>query len=154
MRTYNQVIQDFNDIATSHNQIHSFGHGMDFDINTSGTVHYPMLWIEPRPFNIEGTVLTMKFAMYIMGTKLNGKLDETEVISDTLNITLDVLAQLKHKDYFFNAVKEATMEQFTAKFDDDLAGWETEISLRFDYEWDRCAIPGTPTISTTSNTER
>jgi hypothetical protein len=69
---------------------------------------------------------------------------EQEVISDTLLVLLDFLAyfQQNHSQPY-NVVTSATIDPFTERLNDRLAGNSVTIQIRQPFDWNKCQIPQT-----------
>jgi hypothetical protein len=66
------------------------------------------------------------------------------VLSDQLEIAKDVIAQLKHPSYqWSDSFIDTTisLEAFTERFTDSVAGYSLAISLELPYDANRCSIP-------------
>ncbi len=61
MLTLNNVITNLESIATSHKQINNFGFGDIFEINASGDITYPLMWVVPNDASINGGDRSLKF---------------------------------------------------------------------------------------------
>jgi hypothetical protein len=72
---------------------------------------------------------------------------EQEVISDTLLVLLDFLAyfQQNHSQPY-NVVTSATIDPFTERLNDRLAGNSVTIQIRQPFDWNKCQIPQTGAI--------
>jgi hypothetical protein len=69
---------------------------------------------------------------------------EQEVISDTLLVLLDFLAyfQQNHSQPY-DVVTSATIDPFTERLNDRLAGNSVTITIRQPFDWNKCQIPQT-----------
>lgn len=138
--TWNNVIQAFNDIADSHKQINSFGYGELADIASSGTIHYPLMYVAPKTANIRVNVLRLNFTFVFADLVKRGF--EQEVESDQLQIATDVLSLLQDAAYAFKLVNSSlNLERFRDRFDDDVTGWTLDVSLDIESVKDICAVP-------------
>lgn len=142
MITYNQINDAFNTIATAHKQINTYGIGDIWEIATSGTIRYPLMWAKPESGSVEGKTYVSKFKIILMDLVHKGESNENDVISDMEQVALDVIAVLKDSNYAFELLSEnIPLERFTEKFYDEVAGVTIDISLRIPFNADRCAIP-------------
>lgn len=140
--TLNQIIKRFQSIATNHKQINSFGFGELWDINTSGSIDYPLMWVIPQQSEINEGIERLNFAIILMDVEKKGGINRNEILSDTLEISKDVVAQLTHQNYawLFEA-NGVSLEPFTERFTDDVSGWTFNVGLQLEYNANRCVMP-------------
>jgi len=144
MATYNQIISQLNQIANNHQLINTFGEGDIWEISTSGDIMYPLMWVTTENAQISKATKSkiLNFSIYFMDVVKNGEINEREVLSDQLSIAEDVLAQLNHPNYEWSfADNTSTLEDFTERFTDSVAGWKATISLKLPYSSNRCVMP-------------
>lgn len=148
--TLNNVIQELNDIATTHDQINHFFFGNTWDFATSGTVNYPAMIAELEPAILEGSTLTHTFKIYIGDLVQKDSSNKTEVLSDCLLIALDVIYQLQSNsyDWVLQNKNSITLNDFEDSLDCELYGYWFQIKLKLSSPYDRCAIPQNPLVTT------
>jgi hypothetical protein len=119
-----------------------------FDINSSGDIDYPLMWVVPPNGSISGNIETLDFSIIIMDIEKKGGANRNDIYSDVLEISKDVVAQLSHQNYgwFFDA-NGVNLESFSERFTDDVTGWTFNVGLQLDYSADRCVIPYDGTTS-------
>ena len=156
MFSLNQFVSLLNSLASAHEQIRTFGEGDVWEIGASEAVQYPLMWAVPQPSSTAQKLLNMKFSLIFADILDPDKSNEQDVLSDTMQIALDILAQLNNPDYADNFILDpsANLTPFTEKFDDDVAGWKADINIKINFLSDRCAVPSStvPSISTPLNT--
>ncbi len=149
MLTLNQIVSQITNLAAAHNQIAESGVG-DFAEWQAKERSYPILWV----FHESTAVSQMEIAFSIRlicadrvivgeeGDDTQGH--EQEVISDTLLVLLDFLAyfQQNHSQPY-NVVTSATIDPFTERLNDRLAGNSVTIQIRQPFDWNKCQIPQT-----------
>lgn len=138
--TLKEIKQQFNLIAQNHKQINTFGWGDIWEIATSGTIDYPLMWVKVEPANISDRVQTMNFKVILMDIVANGEVNEDDVLSDMLEVTKGVIGQLQHPSYEWD-LGTGTIEPFTERFNDSVSGWVVDIELRVPFVFDRCIEP-------------
>lgn len=149
--TYNQVREQLEAIATNHKQINTFRFGDIWEINTSGTIDYPLMWVQPENSVIANKVETLNFKFIFMDLVGNGEINENDVLSDQLEIVKDVVAQLQHPSYVWSfTVDNVVIEPFTERFTDSVSGWVMDVSLDIPFAFDRCSMPYTGNTSSNS----
>jgi hypothetical protein len=147
--TLNQVITQLEAIATAHYQINSFGFGNIYDITTSGDITYPLMWVQHDGVDISQGVQNFKFDVIICDIVKGGRVNETEVLSDQLEIVKDVVAQLKHKDYAWDFTGDnVALTAFEERFPDSVTGYSFTITLQLPYDANRCSIPTSNVVIT------
>jgi hypothetical protein len=143
MITLNQVIKNLNNIANAHYQISSFGNGNVVEFATSGTTNYPAMWVDYQPAQVQGGAYLHVVTIYISDRMLKGNINELEVLSDTQQICLDVIAQCRSTIYGWSLVSDSvTLNPFYhTRFNDETAGYYFDLTLRIPFTYDRCQIP-------------
>jgi len=138
--TLNEIKKKFELIAQNHKQINTFGWGDIWEIATSGTIDYPLMWVKIEPVSIADKVQTMNFKVILMDIVGNGEINEDDVLSDQLEIAKDVIAQLEHPSYEWD-LETGNLEPFTERFNDSVSGWVVDVALRLPFTFDRCVMP-------------
>ena len=145
MKTLNQIVTDFQSIATNHLQINSFGFGDVWEIEASGAKTAPLMWLYWRQSNTSERIIEHQFTLLFMDLVDKGENNETEVLSDQLLICTDVLALLDDPDYWDDMIIDVTsgIEPFTERFDNDWAGVSVDFTLRCPFTRNNCLVPTT-----------
>ncbi len=142
--TYNQIIKSFKDIADSHLQVNSFGVGETWDLATSGTTQYPLVWAIPRDSSLQGKIFNSNWTLIFMDIQHSDLSDVDEIVSDQEQIALDFIAQLLKPNYMFDFKGDnISFNRFNERFDDLVAGVAIDITINSIFTYDRCAIPAT-----------
>ena len=136
-------------IADNHKQIHSFGFGDLANINTSGSIDYAMMWVKPDGSVVKRGEVGFKFKILIMDLVRKDESNLIDVLNNTHQVALDVLA-----DIYINGLDavngtlgfhlkdpEIMLNDFTDRFDEEVAGWSMNITVWSSWNWDECAIP-------------
>jgi hypothetical protein len=74
---------------------------------------------------------------------LHEETNETEVISDMLEVCQDIIAQLRSQTFDFDEGLNATLSFFTEDTPDLLAGVRADITIELSYTANRCVVPST-----------
>ena len=155
MRTHNELVSLFNQIADDHKQIKSFGYGdLGEVIEKDGfsKFEYPRLFLIDQPNLVNGFDYFHNFRFLIMDIPAQDESDETEIISDTKSIVIDVIALLKDIDNSNADMKEFMLQDsinidpFTERFGDMVAGWSATVSYKEHFGYHRCEVPFEGTI--------
>lgn len=144
------IYDNLKSIADRHQQINSFGFGQFSDIATSGTINYPIMYVMPNGSNIKAGEVGYKLSIIVADLVEKGKNNEVDVLSDTHKIACDIIADLKIGGHKFDSTyrfdlspQDVTMTDFFERFDEEVAGWQFDVTLWADWNWNQCAIPFT-----------
>ena len=162
MINYKKIITDFQTLADKHKQINSFGtgdirqliyltqqiDGKDNDKNNAPI--YPLMYLIPSTVSRDEQFLTYNLNVIVADIMNTKNYDiETDLMSDTLQITEDILAQYKYSvtalqgDYEANydIVLPANITPFSEAYDDILVGWNLSLQIVVDNPLNRCITP-------------
>lgn len=142
--THNQYIKLFNDLATNHRDINSFGSGdlWEYMANESNVVLPVTMWVIIQPNAVVGGIDSVKYSVVIMDAVDKDEDNEDEVVSDTLRIAKDILAILKQPYYeeFFQIEKNVTFDNFTERFDSEMTGWQFDLIFKQPFTYNGCQV--------------
>jgi hypothetical protein len=93
--------------------------------------------------NIQEKSVVLNFSLYFFDRMLPEDTNETEVLSDQLQICQDIIAQLRYNNFEFDEGLNATLTFFTEDTPDLLAGVKADITIDLPYTANRCVIPTT-----------
>ena len=140
--TLNQIITELQTIAENHYQINSFSFGDIWEINTSGSINYPLMHLNIENVGVQGSMQSFRFNLLFCDIVKGGEVNETDVLNDQLEIAKDVIAQLKHPDYAWDFLGDSlTLEAFTERLTDSVSGYSMSINLDLPFDSNRCSIP-------------
>ena len=147
MLTLNQIISQITTLAGAHSQIASSGVG-DFAEWQAEERSYPILWVFHEETLLNERYLTHNIRLICADRVIAGEEGEDtdgheqEVLSDTQRVLLDFLAYFNNQyGQTYDILRNATIEPFTERFNDRLAGNSVVIGIRQTFEWDKCSIP-------------
>jgi hypothetical protein len=142
--TLNQVVTTITNLANAHEQIKSVYFGDLSDYMSRGTENiYPSLFFDLTGGNIQEKSTTLNFSLYFFDRMLPEDTNETEVLSDQLEICQDIIAQLRYNNFEFDEGLSATLSFFTEDTPDLLAGVKADITIELPYTANRCVVPTT-----------
>ena len=143
MKSLNQIIAELETFANVHYQIHTFGHGDVWEIApNSSSIVYPILWLVPQGATTGLREVTTNFNVLCMDLVRSGEENETEVLSDTLQILLDVISYYRQQhDQNYIIEFGSNIQPFTERDPDMLAGHSITVSIRQPFNYSECAIP-------------
>lgn len=139
--TLKQIKEEFSLIAQNHKEINTFGWGDIWEIATSGTVDYPLMWVQLEPSTIADRVQTMNFKFILMDLVANGEVNEDDVLNDMLEVVKDIIALLNDSQTYEWTVETGNIEPFTERFNDSVSGWVMDVAIRLPFKFDRCVVP-------------
>lgn len=147
MLTLNQIVSQITNLAAAHNQIAESGVG-DFAEWQAKERSYPILWVFHESTSVNQMEITFSIRLICADRVIVGEEGdnteghEQEVLSDTLLVLLDFLAyfQQNHSQPY-NVVTSATIDPFTERLNDRLAGNSVTIQIRQPFDWNKCQIP-------------
>jgi hypothetical protein len=146
LKSLNQIIAELEAFATAHYQIHAFGHGDVWEISPqSDRIVYPLLWMVPQTATPSLREVTQTFTVLCMDLVDSGERNETEVLSDTQQIILDVCSyyrQQHDQDYIIEFGGQ--IQSFTEAHPERVSGNSISITIRQPFEYNACAIPAAP----------
>lgn len=143
MKSLNQIIAELEAFANVHYQIHTFGHGDVWEIApNSSEIVYPVLWFVPQGATTGLREVTNNFTVLCMDLVRSGEENETEVLSDTLQIILDVVSYYRQQHGEAYIVEfGSNIQPFTERDPDMLSGHSITVSIRQPFNYSECAIP-------------
>ena len=153
MITFKNVVGYLQTIADNHLELQSFHSGYldEVDIAKLGAADYTILYAEPGTATINTGVLTYSFTLYVMDLIQDDLSDRNDAFSETLQILQDVINEFKHSLYTTSWVDGQVVldvpisaEPFTAKFDNELTGWNATITVQVNNPNNLCISPITP----------
>jgi len=165
-KTYNNVINTLKNIGSQHFQIATVTTGDIFDINLDKMEKFALMHINPVNVTTGDFGLTYNFQIFICDLvsekadwteatiqSANNLSNEQEVLSETLQISIDIISMLRHslhqsvegvndinKALYFSTGQQ-TLEPFTERFDNLLTGWVFSLSIVVANDFDACTIP-------------
>ena len=156
------IIEDFKRIQENHLMINSFGTGdlkqliyltqekfQSENTNFNAPV-YPLMYVIPNTVNRSEHEITYNFNVLICDIMSTKTYDiETQLLSDTLMMCEDVLAQFKYSidtyqgnyEFKYDISLPSNISPFTESYDDYLVGWNVPISLVIGTPLNRCIAP-------------
>ena len=149
MTTLKQIEANFKSIADSHAMINFYEYGDIWNVATSGTINYPLLFVSPEGSTAKKGEVGYKYRIFTMDLVQKGKDNEVDASSDTHQMLLDVLTELfkggqqgTGSTYAFELkLDNISISDFTEKFDDEVCGHFCDITLWVEWDNNQCAIP-------------
>jgi len=141
-KTYNNVIDALKSIGDKHLMIKKVESGDLWDMDLEKNTHYPLMFINPEDVSASVTTLTMSFRIFICDFVAADDSNEQEVLSDTLQIALDVITLIREEQHEgLYTADDFNIEPFTERFDNALAGWTFLLPIEVENNYQTCNIP-------------
>jgi hypothetical protein len=142
IRTLNQIVSEFKEIADQHRQINNFTVGTIEDFATSGTTNYPAWWVSYQSNGFEDRRENFSFSFWVVDRVKKDRSNLIEVHSDMKQIAMDIIAQLNDSAYKWAIDKNISLSAIYEPFhEDEIAGWTFDITISQAFTKDVCQIP-------------
>lgn len=142
IRTLNQIIGEFQEIANQHRQINNFTVGTIEDFATSGTTNYPCWWVSYQNNGFEDRRENFSFTFWVLDRVKKDRSNLIEIHSDCKQIAMDIIAQLNDAMYKWSIDQNITLSAIYEPFhEDELAGWTFDVTISQPFTKDVCQIP-------------
>ena len=144
MLTLNNLVAKIAEFQTNHLQLKSWFFGVPPDEKSGGnSIRYPMLMGILQPNKITGNSDITVIEFFVLDKVKKDKRNETDVLSDTKLICLDLLTYLKQTKWveFLSINTDITLNDIIDAGADEVSGWSFQLELRAKFEWDLCSVP-------------
>jgi hypothetical protein len=143
--SYNQINDLFREITNAHYQLNTFGSGelseADLNVMLSDSPNYPMLWLTPVDVQTANNTINYGINLLVLDIVDKDKSNEQQVLSDNLQIALDIVRILRYTEDEFNIVDEPVITPFAGRYSEWVAGWAIETNIQVDFQQNDCDIP-------------
>ena len=149
MASFKTIIEKLELCTEQHLQLNDFDWGNPDNITTKDHT-FPMLFAAPVPGNINGSLVTLRFDLYILDLEAQDFSNLLTIMNETLFIGNDIITEFFEEqdgELFNFSAENVSVTPFEAKFDDHTAGWifNVEITLTANSCYDEIPkITGTP----------
>ena len=156
---YKTIIQDLSGIAFYHPQINSFGYGdvtqITMDIETKESPSYVKMYVVPDNVTFSQNRLLYNFSIIIMDRVNEDLSNQSDVMSDTLEIAKDVFTIL-YQSYTANfggfsvdymPLWGPNVTPFLEEYEDILGGWTLNITIEQPFDYNQCVLPFTSGVT-------
>lgn len=153
MVNFKQIVQDLSGIAYYHPQINSFGFGditqITMDIETKVSPVYTKMYVIPGNVNLAQNRLLYNFSIIILDKINNDYSNQSDVMSDTLEIAKDIYTIL-YQSYTqtyggfsidYTPLWGPNVTPFLERFEDILGGWTLNITIEQPFDYNTCVLP-------------
>lgn len=155
IKSLNQLVKVFEDISKNHGQIHDFGFGDIWNAGKSRKLKYVCLWLNCtsvtpiKSVNGNYNQTTFRFRVFLMDLVNKSDNNDTEVISDTIQIAQDILSELNDNPWYGDEgiiipLANISITPFREKLEDELSGCWFDIDVTVPYNYCYTGLPLTP----------
>jgi len=136
------IIKELEMIADSHSVVKGFGFGDILNISDKDR-QYPLMWVVPTQAVIINSQLTISLDIMLMDLERSDDDGLIDVQTEMLAVCTDIVTILESPDNDDTMLSEdpITIEPFTVRFSDNVAGWVMSPSIdqaRYD---NLCEVP-------------
>lgn len=139
--TLRQIIKLFEQFASDHPQINSFGQGDVWEITANKLTH-PTLWVDIQPSTINRNTVSYVFQVYCMDLVNKDESNELDVHNDIFMVLRDLIIILKRDYELIPENASIPITPFTENFDDEVSGWFINLTLEAEVTYGECDVPG------------
>lgn len=146
-RTLNQIVREIETIANSHQFLNSFTCGTFDDFATSGDTKYPSMWMQYKDISIDGNSKSFNFDVLVSDRVKKDRTNLQEVLSDSERTLSDIIVLISEPDYGWTVSTSGFNPVFEEYMEDEVAGYETTITITQPFIRKYCEIPLRNTIT-------
>ena len=149
MITFNNIVERFEDFATSHFFIKSFSFGSPDDVDLAKFTEFPLMHLVYTGATYDSGTKTYNIEVYILDVPAD-KTDKVErqreVVSDAEQCAEDIIADIRMGGNIFTFAQDyevvnATTTPLEEETKNVLSGVLLDLSVAIPYEWDACNAP-------------
>jgi hypothetical protein len=137
----NQIVKKLKTISQSHLQLKGFRFCDIADLEAESALLYPLLWCDVRPSIFSTKVVALSIQISVLDIVKKDLSNEKDVLSDTLQIISDVVAELRNPSEDFIINDSVTATPIKDSYQDEVAGWNCTISIEVANPYNRCEVP-------------
>ncbi len=142
IRTLNQIVGEFQEIANQHRQINNFTVGTLEDFATSGTTNYPAWWVGYNSNAFASRTEDFTFTFWLVDRVKKDRSNLIEIHSDMKQVAMDIIAQLNDSGYSWRVSESVNLSAIYEPFhEDEIAGWTFDFTISQPFTKDVCQIP-------------
>lgn len=141
--TYNNLVDLMANIAVAHKQLRGFGSGELWEIegNPKNSGVYPELWMVPTSATARENTVEHTIRLLVYDLVHKDETNENDVLSDSLQILLDIVKVLRYESDNYTLLNEPIFEPFTERFSDEVSGWSAEFVIEVNFPNNDCDMP-------------
>lgn len=163
IKTFDNVLDTLVAVCRSHPWINTATHGDPWELSPAGNVVYPLAMVVPTNVQAQNKQIVYNFNVMVMDLVEPGEgVQEKRVLSQTCSALIDIIAYFKRGGAFFPTQQtpagfrntndaynytnlmetEFSLEPFTEKFTDNVAGWNMNFSVTMAHDYSVCFWDG------------
>ena len=143
--TLNQIIAKIQTQAERHKMVGKFACGAEYNLAVDEVKFYPLVWLVPDGFDFSTLerLVTYRFALLVFDRVFESESNTIEVLSDTAQIVIDLVAMVEQDIEFDNLqlVVSSTAEPFYDAKTDIVAGYVIQLTIQAPYLSDTFVVP-------------
>ena len=143
-KSYNQLIEFINTFADNHKQIKQFDNGFRFDLNRAITeeTSFPIIYVEAISHTMQDWTQIYSIRLYCLDIKQKDSSNETEIISDTLQILNDTIKYIRNDaDQIWDVLNQPVAIPVTNYGTEFTTGWFCDMDIEASINDTDCDIP-------------
>jgi hypothetical protein len=141
----NQALNSLQEIADNHAQLKgSFIFCDVADLEAKNDLKYPLLWADVTPASFGTKTISLNLQLTCIDMVSKDLINERDVLSDTLQILSDVITIIRQEPDYFNLFiisESAQASPIKDHYQDEVAGWVSNISLEIENAYNACIVP-------------
>jgi len=146
MLTLNQIVQILENKQLNHSQLSNgtFLFGDPWEFGSESAIQYPLMGVTLNNSTLSGNIVSFSFNIFFCDLVHKDESNENDVLSDMHRIALDVWSEIKDEleDAYDATVNQtAQLTDFTERFDDEVTGWQMDITIEQFYDQSTCDVP-------------
>tara|TARA_R100000388_G_scaffold49529_1_gene37089 strand:- start:360 stop:974 length:615 start_codon:yes stop_codon:yes gene_type:complete len=166
IKTFNNVLDTLVAVCQQHPWINTATHGDPWELSPAGSVVYPLAMVVPTNVQAQNKQIVYNFNVMVMDLVEPGEgVQEKRVLSQTCSALIDIISYFKRGgfneqlsglantnqnfantnafyDYTNLMETEFSLEPFTEKFTDNVAGWNMNFSITMAHDYSVCFWDG------------
>ena len=143
--TLNQIIAKIQAQAERHKMVGKFACGAEYNLAVDEVKFYPLVWLVPDGFDFSTLerLVTYRFALLVFDRVFESESNTIEVLSDTAQIMIDLVAMVEQDIEFDNLqlVVSSTAEPFYDAKTEIVAGYGIQFTIQSPSLSDTCVVP-------------
>ena len=152
----NHIIGIFRDFSIRHEMINDFFYGNTYNIGASRQMRFPYLAVENSQSITFGTInghkeIQYTFILYVMDKINMGDINYDQLMSDCHYILDTLVQEISQSRYYvdnnLNIVGDVVFTPVMEATDDNVNGWQAEITISHPQRYTPCNSPIEPIIS-------
>ena len=148
MRGFYNVLTELQTLLDADDNVNTVTYGDIDDVALNKQTIYPLAHVMVNNCNYQGSILNMQVSVICMDivdiTKETitdvflGKDNEQDVLNTQLAVLIRLFETLRRNDYDYQLREDVTLEPFTDRFEDKVAGWTATFNIEIENDMTIC----------------